>query len=253
MENENAALNQGEPVSPLTIGEMDDEAFDRYIESAKNSDGEVQTGDNSGTAGPADDSALSEPYMSFQTKEELQDYQDRTIGKRLKEIRESGEREKVRLAGLFELAKSLYGTDSDTEAVSRLEEELKTRNVRKTGMTDGEVALMRDFGAVSSEINYQKQVENIQNEWIRQGEALKKIVPDFELESAFENPEFYKSVVEEHKTIAEAYPLLQKKPPRRAISEIGSLSNGVAGHIRHDVKSMSDQEFDEYIKKIKNS
>ena len=117
------------------------------------------------------------------------------------------------------------------------------------GMQPGGMGFDMQDGA-----SYSQRIGDIQNDWVRQSNALKQIIPDFDLEEAFANPDFYRAVVEEHKTLAEAYPLLKKKQkPRRAISEVGNLSNGVAGNIKHDVKTMSDKEFEEYIRKIKNS
>lgn len=250
MENENANLEYEEVVSPQTIEEMDEEAFDAYIKSAKESDGEVQA-DHPGEAEPAKDNAENEPYMSFATKEELQEYQDRTIGSRLKEIRETGARERESLAQISQLAKARYETNDDFDAMARLMNELEVQQERGEGSPD-KLNVSHEMQKIRGELDYQRHVEDIQNDWIRQGEALKKIVPDFDLEAAFENSEFYRRVVEGQETIAEAYPILQKKPPRRAIPEIGNSTNGVAGHISHDVKSMSDHEFDDYIKRLKN-
>lgn len=242
MENENAKVNQGEIVSPQKIENMDEDTFLEYIESAKNSDVEVQDDEVSDQAESAEE---TKPYMSFKTKEDLQEYQNQTIGKRLKEIREAGEREKEQLSAVFDLAKARYNTNNDFEAVSRLLEELGTQN--------HQTSVQRQIDRVNDEINYQRRVDDIKNDWIRQGEALEKIVPDFDLEEAFQNPDFYNCVVNRNMTIAEAYPVLKKKVSRKNISEIGNLSGGIAGHISHDVKSMSEKEFDDYIKKIKNS
>lgn len=253
MENENAELNPEEAVSPQSIEEMDDEVFEAYIESAKNSGGEVQAAGSSGEAGPADNNAGEGPYISFETKEDLQEYQNQTIGRRLKEIREAGEREIENVKSVLELAKARYGISDGKQALSRLAYELEEQNARSRGLSRGEYRAASELKSLKDEISYQKRVSEIQNEWTRQGEALKKIVPDFNLEKAFENPEFYSRVVDRHETLAEAYQVFLKKPPRRAISEIGNLKNGVAGNITHDVSSMSDREFEEYIRKIKNS
>lgn len=251
MEKENA--NYEEVVSPQNIEEMNDEEFDAYIESAKDRDGEVQASPGSGAAEPAEKSAEDGPYMSFETKEELQEYQDRTIGRRLKEIREAGEREMRNIKGVLELAKQKYKTSDDTRAITRLFEELEEQNARREGLSKSGYRAARELRSLKDKVNYQRRVDAIRDEWTRQGEALRKIAPDFDLEKAFENPEFYTRVVDKRQTLAEAYSAIVKKPPRRSISEIGNLKNGVAGHISHDVRSMSDAEFENYIRKIKNS
>ena len=236
---ENAKIN-GENVSPQEINEMDDEQFAAYIKSAK--DGEVQA--DSGSAEPAENAA---PYMSFDTKEALQEYQDKTIGNRLREIRESGER----LSGVCELAKQRYNTGDSDEAIALLAKELTEKNAGDAGMSAGQYELLNELRNIKSEADYQRRVDEIQNEWKRQESALKNIVPEFSLERAFENPEFYNAVVEKHMSVTEAYPILKDK--QYSISEIGNLTSGVGGYIKRDVASMSDSEFDDYIKKIKNS
>jgi len=219
-------------ISQKKIGEMDDVAFEEYIESAKKGENEPKT--NSGKAEPADDA--EKVYMSFKTKEDLQEFQDKTIGKRLREIREAGERDSEQREKLSQLLKMRYGIDDKDKAMNMLLSELGEGNNK-----------------LETQPDYSKKVEEIQNEWLRQAEALKNIVPDFDLEKAFENPEFYKSVVEEQKSLAEAYPYIKKTAERQPIAEVGNLTNGVSGYITQDVKTMSDKEFEDYIKKIKNS
>ncbi len=233
MENENAKITQGEVVSPQPIEEMDDDAFEAYIESAKEEEEPQET--KSGDAEPAENE--KKPYKSFATKEELQAYQDKTIGNRLKEIREAGERERKIFSEIYDFAKKRYAKDDGMEAINLLMAERK----REDAMED-----------IKKSLSHERRVEEITRDWEQQAEALKNIVPDFDLEKAFENPDFYKSVTMEQKTLAEAYPTLLKRQERRAIKEVGSLTNGVMGSITHDIKSMSDKEFDDYIKKIKN-
>lgn len=241
---ENAKI-QGEVVSPRQIDEMNDEQFEAYINSAK--DGEVQA-DFSGTTEPAAN-AENAPYMTFDTKEALQEYQNKTIGGRLREIREAAEKDRENISKLYSLAKQKYGVESDADAARMLMGELAEENAENAGLSMAQYSLMNELAAVRSEANYQKQVAQIQEDWKRQESALKNIIPTFSLEEAFENPDFYTAVVERHMSIAEAYPALKQ----HNISEIGNLTNGVSGYVRRDVSSMSDSEFDEYIKKIKNS
>lgn len=249
MENENAILT-GEVVSPENVTEMSDEAFNAYIKTAKEG-GEVQAVDESGDAAPAK-TGENDAYISFKTREELQEYQDRTIGNRLREIREAGERDREELKKLEELATIRFGTQNSREAIEKLCTELQLQNSRDFGLTPQDYLYMRNLREIRDSINYNQRVEDISNEWRRQSDALKKIVPDFDLEKAFENAEFYNLVVNGEKTLAEAYPVLNKKSPRKAITEVGNLTNGVWGHINRDVNSMSDSEFSDYINKIKS-
>lgn len=139
---------------------------------------------------------------------------------------------------LLDMAKKVYGIEDENELAKLVERDLE------------EFSDENDFSKAD---DYNPRVEEIQNDWLRQGKVLESVIPGFKLEEAFANPDFVRCVAEENKTLIEAYAEIMKKRPRRAISEVGNLSNGIGGNIRHDVKSMSDSEFDEYIKKIKNS
>lgn len=249
MEN---AGNNGEFVSPQSIDEMNDEEFEAYIKSAEDGslpngnipNGNLQSdklsdGKSTDVAESADD---AEPYMSFATKEALQEYQDKTIGSRLREIRQS----KEEIDGIYELAMQRYDTADKKEAMHMLQSELSA----ECDMAE-EYSASDKLRALQNEIGYQRRVNDIQNEWKRQASALKNIVPDFDLEQAFENRDFYNAVVENHMSITEAYPVLKKRSYN--ISEIGNITSGVNGYIKRDIASMSDKEFDDYIKKIKNS
>lgn len=235
--NQNAAglcPEEGEAVQPQGIESMDAEAFEAYIESVKNQDGEVQAS-QSGSAEPADNA----PYMTFATKEDLQDYQNKTIGKRLQEIREHAEEEQKKYGDLLQLAQSRYQTSDEETALERLSAELKNNY---------EGHKMQDSHAL------EQMAEDIQEDWERQASALHKLVPDFNLVDAFFNPEFYRKVVDEHASIAEAYLSIQKKEmPQRTIREVGNVTNGISGKVNTDVNSMSDREFEEYIQKIREN
>lgn len=224
--------DEGEIVQPQRIEEMDADAFEAYIESVKHQEGEVQAS-QSGTAEPAN----NEPYMTFQTKEALQDYQNKTIGKRLQEIREHAEREQKKYEELLHLAQNRYQTSEPQEALDRLSDELQNQNEGHKNTAELE-----------------QMAQNIQEDWERQASALHKLVPDFSLVDAFFDPEFYRRVVEEHATIAEAYLSIQKKEaPQRTIREVGNATNGISGKVNTDVNSMSDREFEDYIKKIREN
>lgn len=110
-----------------------------------------------------------------------------------------------------------------------------------------------DSGRYISEMEFNRRVEEIQDDWRRQGDLIKGLDPSFDLEKAFQNPDFYDAVVNGGKTVVSAYTALNVKVPRRNISEIGNLTSGVCPSVSHDINSMSDREFDDYIRKIKNS
>ena len=214
---------------------MNDEEFNKYINAAKNADNTPPQTDDVSGANTGDEN----------------------------------------LEALFAAAAKFYGISDRAELAALIARDLnapESENEYPTGfdMPQGGAGYgMQQFNAgygmqpnnmnygmgfgMQGSAGYSQRIGDIQNDWVRQSNALKQIIPDFDLETAFADPDFYRAVVDEHKTLAEAYPLLKKKQPRRAISEVGNLSNGVAGNIKHDVKTMSDKEFEEYIRKIKNS
>jgi len=221
-----------EVVQPQDVEQMDQESFEAYIESVKNADGEVQTV-QSGTTEPAED----KPYMSFATREELQAFQNQTIGNRLREIREAEEERKREFDSLLQFAKNRYQTTEDGDAIARMMQEL-TQNEQEVKMQQQQIS---------------QKAEAIQADWLRQAEAIRERIPEFDLERAFLNPAFYKKVVEERASIAEAYLFTKEKtPPERSIREVGNSPGGIGGRVNTDVGTMSDDEFDAYIRKIKN-
>lgn len=223
------------------ISSMNDEEFNKYINAAKNADNTPQQTDDVSGANTGDENleALFAAAAKFY-----------------------GISDRAELAAL--IARDLNAPESENEyptgfdmpqggAGYGVQQFNAGYGMQPNSMGYGMQPDGMGFG-MQDGASYSQRIGDIQNDWVRQSNALKQIIPDFDLEEAFANPDFYRAVVEEHKTLAEAYPLLKKKQqPRRAISEVGNLSNGVAGNIKHDVKTMSDKEFEEYIRKIKNS
>ena len=101
--------------------------------------------------------------------------------------------------------------------------------------------------------DYDKQVENIRSGWAKDIEAMKKFVPGFNFEKAMENKEFY-ALVMQGVSIPIAYiAVTSKQPtaPRRVIAQNAQSSSAQNGAIDQSVENMSDEDFDKYLKKIK--
>ena len=109
------------------------------------------------------------------------------------------------------------------------------------------------FSDNQTQADFDRRVEEIQRRWELEGDMIKGVDPDFDLARAFENPEFYDRIVNQHETVMGAYTATYAKMPRRNISEVGNFTNGVCPSANHDIETMSDREFDDYIRKIKNS
>lgn len=292
-----AKTEPAEPVQPQTtkaeqqakldVAGMSDEAFQQYIESAKN--GEVQAanrtadgkaagaaadgqGSESDTgkteSGPTQTEEKPEPFMQFATAADLQAYQDKTIGNRLRQLREQYAPAKEKLEQVFSVVKEFYAMEDQEEALKTLLADLQAQSAEKKGVPVEEMirqqALERDAMAYRkqqrAEQEQKQAVTQIYTDWERQAEHLRQIVPDFDLKTAFQNPEFYQKVVEGGYSLSEAYMAVEKSRPkpkpqaaaRRPIQEAGAQNTAVAGKIRQDVGAMTDSEFLSYIRRIQN-
>lgn len=137
---------------------------------------------------------------------------------------------------------------SDDEAASMLLASLDTREEPA-----GE-PMPADGGAPGAvEARPGGDTDRIMSEWRAQEKALKGIVPNFNLQQAFANPQFKKLVVEQGMDVIDAYRAMnpQKEAEGPALDEIGrSASGAAAGTASQDISKVSDEEFDKYIKRI---
>lgn len=279
--------DNAEPVQPQSTqeaakdkpdaAEMTDEEFSEYIESAKN--GEVQAAngvaaddqEENRAENPAENlqnEEKPEPYMQFATEEELQAYQDKTIGNRLRELREQYAPAKEKLEQVFSVVKDFYAIEDQEEALKTLLADLQAQSAEKKGMPVEEMIRQQEMerdalayrNQQKAEREQQKAVSKIYTDWERQAEHLRGILPDFDLNNAFQNPEFYQKVVEGGYSLSEAYMAVERSKPspqqktaaRRPIQEAGAQNTAVAGKIRQDVGTMTDGEFLSYIRRIQN-
>lgn len=298
-----------EPVQPQDRAwEMSEEAFREYIESAKN--GEVQAAGSTDSLQKERQDAQAaadgqkeengenpteslqneekpEPFMQFATEAELQAYQDKTIGNRIRQLREQYAPAKEKLEQVFSVAKDFYAIEDQEEALKTLLTDLQAQSADKKGMPVEEMirqqTLERDAMAYRkqqrAEQEQKQAVSQIYTDWERQAGHLRQIVPDFDLKTAFQNSEFYKKVVGGGYSLSEAYMAVQWNPggaatartgrfsaqgtsqpeavqkrfvQRRPIQEAGAQNTAVAGKIRQDVGAMTDGEFLTYIRRIQN-
>lgn len=299
---------QAEVVQPQDRAwEMSEEAFRDYIESAKN--GEVQAAGSTDSLqrerqdaqaaadgqeegnGEAPRKSLQneekpEPFMQFATEAELQAYQNKTIGRRIREIRDQYAPAKEQLDRVYEIAREFYAVENGQDAVENLLQDLQRQAAQRQGVAVEEFAqrkaLERDAAAWRKQRNAQMEQEQavgrIYSDWERQAENLRQIVPEFDLQAAFQNQDFYQRVVDGGYSLSEAYMAVQWSPKdgtrtgrrfsaqgapqpeggttrtaqRRPILEAGAQNMGVSGKIRQDVGAMSDQDFAAYIRRIQN-
>lgn len=90
-------------------------------------------------------------------------------------------------------------------------------------------------------------------QWQRDGEEIKHLVPDFDLNEAIEDPGFAEAL-SQGKSVFEAYALINKKEtpkPRREIYQNGQHARrGTGGSVVNPAK-MSREDFKKYIENIR--
>lgn len=91
-------------------------------------------------------------------------------------------------------------------------------------------------------------------QWQRDGEEIKHLVPDFDLNEAIKNKVFYEAL-SQGKSVFEAYKLTDKTEtpePRREIYQNGQRARrGTGGSVVNPAK-MSREDFKKYIENIKS-
>lgn len=199
------------------------------------------------------------PFRTFGTREEFQDFMDRTVGERL---RASKEAEK-RYAALDARAKSIYADDEN--ALEKLIENAERQKAEENGETpeafrqrrqlEHDAALWR--ASQEERLRTENAVREKQLEWEREETQLKQVIPDFNFMRAMENKDFAHAVINEGMSPAAAYIKLSASekqpevPARRHVTEVASVAaNGSAG-AAVDPVNMNDADFSAYIHSIK--
>lgn len=89
--------------------------------------------------------------------------------------------------------------------------------------------------------------------WQRDAKEIRHLVPEFDLNEAIKNPEFYDALAQ-GKSVFEAYALInktQEPEPRREIYQNGQRARrGTGGSVVNPAK-MSREDFKKYIERIK--
>ena len=136
-----------------------------------------------------------------------------------------------------------------------MNEELKKKNIpaENEDIEALRADAMRYREQKQKRADFDKQVENIRNGWAKDIEAMKKYVRGFDFEKAMENKEFY-SLVMQGVSIPIAYIAVTSKEPtaqRRVIAQNAQSNSAQNGAIDQSVENMSDEDFDKYLKRIK--
>lgn len=266
---------KGENAAPrINTNEMSDEDFDAYLKSVKDGTVDNDTANNDKAAAKNDtghtadsdtepDRAREEakPFKTFQTQQDWQKTIDTIVGERLKSSRES----KEQLDKIVQQAADFYGIEDSATAISQLIEDLRSQNADKSGV-DVETYTKRQQDAIDAqryreqrqaEADKSKRINDIQNRWKQESEELRKVVPGFDFTKAMENQAFYDRIVD-GQSVSMAYlacntaQKAQEKPKRRAIEQNGNSKSGGTGQVFANPETMSDADFDTYIRRIRN-
>lgn len=246
---------------------MSDEEFANYLNSVQNdveqTESEVQAQpetevqEETGVTEPAQ--VDNKPFKSFATQEDYQGEIDRIIGERLKKNRESMNT----LEGLKELSQVFYGGEDGDSALAQLVEDLQSQNAEKRGVsvevykqqTQDSIDARKYREQQQQATDRQSRIAEVQQKWQSESTELKKIVPDFDFNTAMQNKTFYKNIVE-GMSVSNAYLASRqaeapaRPPQRKAIPQNGTMQSSTTGKVEANPASMSDADFMRYINKI---
>ena len=202
------------------------------------------------------------PFRVFKSQQEYQSEIDRIMGERLKKNRESINT----LQELEAQALNFYGGEDGGSAVSQLIADLQSQNAERKGIsvedynkqTQDSIDAEKYRNEQERIHRQQEEINNIKSRWNKESEELKSIIPDFDFEMAMRNRTFYEAVVK-GSSISTAYLIANKaqaetqveKPKRKPIRQNGATKNSGIGKVDRNIDAMSDDEFANYIEKLK--
>ncbi len=252
-----AVPGNAEVVSPQ---EFSDEEFDDYIDGVKNGT-EVPTREEANPQAEEEEEKQEEekhePYRSFETEEEFRGFVQKVISDRFRNSKEA------EYEDLGRKAQVIFGGESPKEGLNNMLTEFGKQKAEEIGIEPEEYERdMRDRAdaeayrrQIAEAAEREKAVASIQNEWIKDSENLKKAVPDFDFAKAMENDKF-RELVLGGASVSAAYITLMHTSPqegaaKKVIREVGASSPGVRESEKQAPMSMTDAEFDRYIKSIR--
>lgn len=247
----------GEAVPPQgeqNSNDMTDEEFDQYVEELKK--GNVRKEEPAVTQ--PTEVQEDEPFRSFQTEEDFQQFMDKTVGKRLHGSKVIEEKYNA----IIDSVRGLYPDQNPEDAISKMVADAKRQAAEESGKTVEEIEeenSLRADAEAYRQIKRQEQEKNqrmddIQKKWEQEEAQMKQVIPDFDFEKAMENEVFKSAILDEKLSISTAYlkalngAPVQKKKER--VFEIASGSGRGVEMGRVDPTQMNDKDFDKYIRGI---
>ena len=251
----NGAEETGAVAQP-NVSDMDDSEFSGYIKNLREGNA-VKKAENP-TSEQVEEGKKEEPFKTFGTEQEFQQFMNKTIGDRLKKSKEAAEK----YAEIKARAEAIYGSDED--AIGKMLDEAENVAAEEAGVSKEEYTrqkeLERDANLYRiSQEEKEKEAEAIhrqQEEWKKEEENLKAVIPDFDFMKAMENEDFRNAVLKDGLSLSAAYirqtsnAVPQEK--RQGVFEVGRGTQNGKTTGKVNPSDMSDSDFSSYIKKIKD-
>lgn len=104
---------------------------------------------------------------------------------------------------------------------------------------------------------FDEKVKQIRENWQKEAEAVKRVVPEFDFEKAMQNKKFY-NLIMRGESIPIAYLAINNGEQqdsvskRRVIVQNGQSTSNANGSPEANIAGMSDEDFAKYVKKLKN-
>ena len=213
-----------------------------------------------------DDNAPTAPFKTFATEKEYQAEIDRIFSKRHKDYKDKNDR-----IDYFQNAlKRFYGTDSVDDALKAFDAQVLESEAERRGMSTDDVATMHELerkaNAYDEQMAQRDAIEAVRARLAEEEQSIRETDPDFDLNKAYEQSADFKRVLNDTGSVYRAYLSIdktahqppatpQKQPPakqQRTFRETGSMRQSAAGRVETDVSKLSDKDFEDYIKKIKD-
>lgn len=248
---EGAEKPEGEVAQPEAL-DMSDGEFQGYIKNLKN--GDMPKREEPKQA----DEKEEAPFKSFATEEEFQTFMNKTVGDRLKKSKEDA----AKYADIVRRAKSIYGDDE--QAVEKLFSGAEAAAAEEEGISQEEYKAQKELErdamawrhSVQKEKDEQEAIRQKQDEWRKEEEDLKAVIPDFDFMRAMQNENFKNAVLNDGMSLASAYIKTQKsfvpEPKRKGVFEVGAGSQSGKAPGKVSPAEMSEADFSSYINKIRD-
>lgn len=274
------ASTEAEETTEPDIDAMSDAEFEEYLRSAAEQEPAENTGElppeYREEAGPETEEAAEEaaeaeavgdtPYKTFATEDDfnaaLEQYVTDNYGDRLRRGDEA-----AALNDRLSQTASRFYDDGEANPLERLSGDLEAQTAQRAGQTPEEYraaeADRRDLEAYRSQKQAQQDIEagrqQILDRWNAETERLRQNVPDFDLDTAMQNPEFREMVVGGASIDGAYYAMkynelqTQQEQPRRSIPQNAQQTGTKPGSSVNDMMSMNDGDFRKQLKRIMNN